>query len=165
MLTRFCFGAGCEALSEHMLTYDEGVRHPPVVSTVTAAVRLIQRAYAAKQRVAHFTELVRTLDESALVRAPFVDATKWEALCKRRIVYGDLTQCVSEDELREALLKSGNDLPTTMLLLAKIANERGHEYQPPAYFRSCDLANVKYLPPLLHADVTPRSSQTDAAAQ
>lgn len=51
-----------------------------------------------------------------------------------------------------------------MLLLAKIADERGHDYQPPAYFRSCDLANVKYLPPQLHAGRTPRQSQTDAGA-
>ena len=163
MLTRFCFGTHCEDLNDHMMSYDEGVRRPPVVSTITAAARLIQRAYAAKQRIAHFPELVHTLDEKALVKAPFVDATKWEALCKRRLVYGDLTQCVSEPELREALLRAGNDLPTTMLLLAKIADERGHDYQPPAYFRSCDLANVKYLPPQLHTGRTPRQSQTDAA--
>ena len=62
----------------------------------------------------------------------------------------------------EALVKAGNDLPTTMLLLAKIANERGHDYQPPAYFRSTDLANVKYMPPQLHTG-TPRNSQTSGA--
>jgi len=61
---------------------------------------------------------------------------------------------VSEEELHDFLLRSGNCVPTCMLMLAKAARERGHHFQPPAYFRSQDLkasnaGQVMYKPPVL----------------
>lgn len=190
--------------------YHEGNLSPPVVSIATVSARLIQRAFRARERVAHFESVVDGIDEGALgPPATEVDAEKWGKLMLRRMVYGDLTQCatrpypgtrqgripcsiktqlqdaclrdgkddrhltgdtpppppgrprrplpggararrcVSEEELRGLLLAAGNHVPTCMLLVAKRAKERGHPFQPPSYFRSKDLKDVKYRPPVV----------------
>jgi hypothetical protein len=154
VLTKFCFNQLEEDRHHHMMQYEEGVRHVPVANILVAAAKLVQKAFRAKRHVAHFDELLHSLDEELLgPPATEVDTDKWDKLSHRRLVYGDITQCVSEDELRQTLLRANNCVPTCMLLLAKIAKERGHHYQPPAYFRSQDVGwltgDKMYKPPVL----------------
>ena len=79
--------------------------------------------------------LEHDLSKLKLETKPEVDPIKLENLIKRRKIYGDITQNVSEDELAKLLRYFDNHVPSIIIALEEKVRLKGSRtFVPPAFF-------------------------------
>ena len=75
------------------------------------------------------------MSQLKLETKPEVDPIKLENLIKRRKIYGDITQNVSEDELAKLLQYFDNHVPSIIIALEEKVRLKGSRtFIPPAFF-------------------------------
>ena len=78
-------------------------------------------------------ELEQILNETP--RANQIDEEKFDNLLKRRSVYGDIIQGFTDDQIKEALLRTNNIIPLTIKYLQRKRGDKQY-FQPPAFIEN-----------------------------
>ena len=73
-----------------------------------------------------------------IIRANEIDENKFHNLVKRRNIYGDILQGFSDEDIKEALLKTNNFVPLTIKLLAEKRGEKIF-FQPAPFIENGEL--------------------------
>ena len=125
VLTDFCFNRKSDL--DHV-DYDEGVQ--------------FYRAFDVVQAMTHWKLQARKRGEQDLdstlrnlVPAARVNEKKFQNLCQRRSTYGDITQGFTDQEIRQALLRTCNSAPLTIRILARKRAGRAY-FQPVPYIEN-----------------------------
>ena len=122
VLTEFAFNRNP---SIDDLEYNEGIHNNTVFEIVQAASHWI-----AKTRRDSCEEIDDLLSKTP--QAKNIDEEKFDNLVRRRSVYGDLTQGFTDDEIKQALIQSNNNIPITVKILERKRGE--NKYFQPASF-------------------------------
>jgi len=99
-----------------------------VAKLAVLALRWIRRArQRLRMEVEHeFALLVPIVPQA-------VSAQTLEYFCLRRNTFGDTCQGFTDEELRDALAKAGDDAPGAILILQKLRQATGRAFLPPAF--------------------------------
>jgi len=123
ILTDFVFGNNTGVIAQ----YREG---RPISKY---AERLLDLAKRAKERC----DKGYDIEIPSFSPASSADTVKLSNLVKRRLVYGDLMQSFSEEEILAYLLASGNDVPVAVFMMKRAIERQEHRgcFSPPGYYK------------------------------
>ena len=146
--------------------YQEGVKS---ADTTYAATKLFTKAQVAKRKLKRFNSSSSTIAESLPEsdRPQEANPAILNNFIKRRVVYGDICQSFTEEQLGQILCEAGNSAATAILLM-KERIKKGDAtkiYKPPAYYVGKVEEATKYSPIVLDAGADEKGKNMAAPAK
>ena len=125
VLTDFCLN---RKIDINDVDYHEGVPIDQVFDVARAAAHW--KRQARKRSEQDLDLLLRNIPHAARV-----NEKKFQNLCRRRSIYGDITQGFSDEVIRQVLLRTRNSVPLAIRMLAEKRAGKSF-FQPPSFIEN-----------------------------